>query len=184
MTKHLKLVLAVFALAGLLASCKKDDDPQPAVEYRTEGSITGKITGVSKDASYTFNDDFSFTQFLPFDSYSIYQANSNGSFDFEISRSDFSSGGGAEISFSLASASSTTPTSPYVSISYQKEVDNKFIVFYISSGSPITTITGISFDANTGKISGNYSITGTASSTGKTATVTGSFNITAKKYIR
>src|SRR6187399_812683 len=110
MTSGLWTIFCVIALSGFLSSCKDDDDPQPALEYKTEGAINGKITGVTKDNSYTFNDDFNYTQYsLLTNTYATYSVNTDGSYDVDLTRVDFGSNGHASIEFGLSTAADTTP---------------------------------------------------------------------------
>ena len=185
--KKSSLLIAVFAIAisGFLTSCNKDDDPQPALEYKTEGAINGKITGVTKDNSYTFNDDFNFTQYsllIP-TSYATYEVNTDGSYEVNLTRVDFANNGQAVISFDLSSAADTTPDDPEFYINYYKELDNKIINFYMDSdnGANTLAITEFTFDATTGKVKGKYTMSGASNSTEKNATVAGAFELTARK---
>ena len=176
------MALAVVLSASVFTSCNKDDDPQPALEYKTEGSIKGKITGTSKDNAYTFNDEFNYSQYsILTGSYATYTVETDGSYDFTISRSDFATTSTARLQFTLANAGSTTPLDSDVTIQYIKEVDNKLVTFSMSSGgSNTTSITELTFDSSTGVIKGKYSLSGTNNSTTKSASVTGDFNVTAK----
>jgi len=188
MTKITKLTTAFLAIILSIAftGCK-DDDPQPALEYQTEGTIKGKITGVSKDNSYTFNDDFTYSQYsLLTESYSLYQVNNDGSYDVSISRADFSTSGTASITFTLSNAADTTPDDVYISINYYKESNDKIINFRMNSSDDENTvaITDFTFDGTTGKAKGKFTLSGTENSTDKNATVSGDFEVTAKKEVQ
>src|SRR5690349_13933009 len=93
-----KLFAFLLILVSLISFSSCEDDPQPAIEYQTEGFIKGKIVGVSGDNSYTFNDDFSYNQYALFgESISYYEVNTDGTYDIELVRSDFATGGSARI---------------------------------------------------------------------------------------
>jgi hypothetical protein len=177
------IALLAIAVSGIMTSCN-DDDPQPALEYKTEGVIKGKITGVTKDNSYTFNDDFSYSQYSLFTlSYATYVVNTDGSYDVNLTRVDFANRGQASISFGLSTAADTTPDDTRFEIEYYKEVDNKLILFTMDSddGTNTLAITDFTFDSATGKVKGKYTMTGASNSTTKNATVAGEFELTAKK---
>jgi uncharacterized lipoprotein YehR (DUF1307 family) len=186
MKKKSSVWIALFAIAisGFLTSCNDDDDPQPALEYKTEGTIKGKITGVTKDNTYTFNDDFNFTQYsLLTDAYASYQVNTDGSYDINLTRADYANDGLANISFGLSTAADTTPDDAEFEIDYYKEVDNKIIYFSMNSddGTNTLTFTDFSFDSSTGKVKGKYTMGGATNSTTKNATVAGEFELMARK---
>jgi hypothetical protein len=185
MKKKSSLWIALLAIvvSGIMTSCS-DDDPQPALEYKTEGVIKGKITGVTKDNSYTFNDDFSFSQYsLLTSSYATYLVNTDGSYDINLTRADFANNGQANVSFGLSTAADTTPDDAEFEIDYYKEADNKIIYFSMDSddGTNTLAITDFTFDSATGKVKGKYTMNGASNSTSKNATVAGEFELTAKK---
>ena len=182
-------LLALFSMIVLSMSFTacSDDDPQPAIEYKTEGYIKGKIVGVSADNSYTFNDDFNYTQYLTLGEIeSYYEINDDGSFDISISRNDFSAGGSAYLNFELSNAADVTPNDSYLEINYFKELNDKVISFYMDSGDLDNTfsITDFTFDVTTGKVKGKYTLSGSDNSTDKNATVSGDFEVTAKKIVQ
>lgn len=187
MTQKKNLLTALFALFLSLAFTACSDDPQPAYEYKTQGFIKGTLTGVTKDNAYTFNETFNYTQYnLTFDeSGAIYNASSGGAYSIYISRSDYNGKGSAYISFDLSNASDTTPEDIEYSFSYNKEEKDRFIVFNMSDDVDNTaTITDFTFDSATGRVKGSYTITGTENSTDKSATITGSFDVIAKKIVQ
>lgn len=187
MTSNLWIAFCVISLSGIMTSCKDDDDPQPALEYKTEGYVKGKITGVTRDNSYTFNDDFSYSQYsLLTQAYASYVANTNGSYTITITRADYSTSGTADLSFGLSNAADTTPNAAELDFTYYKEVDNKLVYFsmYSGSGTNTVTITEFTFDSSTGKIKGKYTMSGATNSTTKSATVAGDFEVTAQKLIQ
>jgi len=186
MTKSTKLFTAFLAIVLSIAftGCK-DDDPQPALEYKTEGFIKGKLTGVSKDGSYTFNEDFNYTEYsVLVGGPSTYRINTDGSYNVSLARIDFAEYGSAGISFKLSNATDTTPEDISINFSYAKELSDKFITFSISTDADNTqAITDFTFDATTGKAKGKFTLSGLENSTDKSATVTGDFEVTAKKEV-
>ena len=186
MIKITKLFTAfvVLALACVFTGCK-EDNPQPALEYKTEGFIKGKLTGISKDNSYTFNDDFNFTQYsVLVGGTSTYKINIDGTFNVNISRANFGDFGSASMSFKLSNATDTTPENIDISFNYSKELNDKFVSFDIETDADnAQAITDFTFDATTGKVKGKFTISGPENSTGKSANVTGDFEVTAKKQV-
>ncbi|PZR40414.1 MAG: hypothetical protein DI538_04325 [Azospira oryzae] len=187
MTKSTKLLTAFLAIVLSIAftGCK-EDDPQPALEYKTEGYIKGKLTGISKDGSYTFNDDFNYTEYSTLvGGPSTYRINADGTYNVTLYRSDFAEYGSAAISFKLSNATDTTPENIDISFTYSKELSDKFVTFSIDSDADNTqAITDFTFDATTGKAKGKFSISGLENSTGKSATATGDFDVTTKKVVQ
>ena len=177
-------VLLVVVLSLAFTACK--DDPQPAFEYKTQGFIKGKLTGVSANDNYTFNENFTYTQYslIDGDPASTYQANSGGSYSLEIVRSDFNNSGSMSISLLLSNATDTTPDEAELAFTYQKELSDKFVNFYMESDPDnTTTITDFTFDVATGRAKGKYSLTGADNSTGKSASVTGEFDVITKRVV-
>jgi hypothetical protein len=192
MTQKKNLLTTLFALALSLAFIGCSDDPQPAFEYRSQGFIKGTLTGTTNDNSYTFNEDFRFTQYTTAFSgddieAATYVVNDGGSYSVSIVRSDYDGSGYARISFLLDNASDKTPSNINIDFSYTIEESNKFIVFYIDSDVDNTTTipeADFSFDAITGKVKGKFTLEGSDNSTEKSAKVTGEFDVVAKKIVQ
>ncbi len=160
------------------------DDPQPALEYKTDGYIKGKIVGISEDNSYTFNDDFNFTQYSTLvGAGSTYEIYDDGSFYIQMERFEFSSGGSAELSFELSNAADVTPDNMDIEIRYYKELNDKIVYFNMENDGNTFSITDFTFDVTTGKVKGKYTLSGSFNSTYKNATVSGDFEVTAKKLV-
>lgn len=188
MTQKKNLLTALFALALSLAFMGCSEDPQPAYEYKTQGFIKGTLNGVTKDNAYTFNETFNYTQYnltLSDDGGgATYTVSTGGAYSFSISRSDFNGNGSAYIGFNLLNATAKPADIAYY-FSYNKEEKDRFILFYAENSINNTvTISDFAFDVATGKVSGKYNITGTGNSTEKAATITGDFDVIAKKVIR
>ena len=186
MNNPTKLFTTLFMLALSVFFISCEDDPQPAIEYKTGGFIKGKIVGVSGDGSYSFNDDFNYNQYALFgESISYYEINDDGSYDIELVRNDFDTGGSARISLELANAADTSPDNMDFWVSYFKESKDKLVYFSMSSSVENTfAITDFTFDASTGKVAGKYTLSGSDNSTEKNATVTGEFSVIAKKVVQ
>lgn len=177
------LLIVVLSLA--FTACK--DDPQPAYEYKSQGYIKGKLTGTSEDNQYTFNEDFTLTQYSPFNGTpsSAYQVNTGGSYSVAFVRSDFNNNRTVYISFFLDNASDTTPSDIEIDVTYDKELSDKFVSFYMeSSVDNTTTISDFTFDSSTGRAKGKYSLSGSDNSTGKAATITGDFDVVLKRNVQ
>jgi len=176
-------LLLWIAFIWSLVACKQDD-PDPDLGFKQEGFIKGKITGVSKDNSYTFNDDFNYTQYsLLTGSNATYELRGDTAFYFLLTRAD-NSVGYANIGFWLPKTNSVAPYNFYMNISYTKETPNELIQFAMTSISKNSfVITDFSFDQSTGKVKGKYSLVGKGIYSGKDATVIGEFELTAKKEV-
>ncbi len=175
--------LLMLVLSSFFIGC--NDDPQPAIEYKTDGYIKGKIVGVSDDNIYTFNDDFNYSQYLSLGEIeSFYNINTDGSYDIELIRNEYSSGGSASLTFQLSNAADVIPDQSYFNVDYYKELNDKIVYFYMSSSSNTLVITDFTFDAVTGKVKGKYTLSGSTNSTDKNATVSGDFDLTAKKRVQ
>ncbi|WP_276373079.1 hypothetical protein [Chryseolinea sp. H1M3-3] len=177
--------LVGLVLLVLVAGCK-DDDPQPAFEYQTQGFIKGKFTGVSKDNSYTFNEDFNYSQYsILFGGFAEYEINDDGSYSVQLYRANFASLGAATIRFELDNATDTTPDNVIISFEYNKELNDKFLTFTMESDfDNTTTVTDLTFDSGTGRFKGKFSLTGADNSSGKNASVTGEFDLIAKRPVQ
>lgn len=186
MNKLTKLFASILMLVLFVSFSACEDDPQPAIEYKTEGFIKGTIVGTSGDGSYTFNDDFNYKQYALFgESVSYYEINDDGSYEIELVRNNFETGGYARIRLDLSDAADTTPENIGFWITYFKESSDQLIYFSMSSGIENTfEITDFNFNAETGKVTGEYTLSGSDNSTDKNATITGEFNVTAKKIVQ
>jgi hypothetical protein len=181
--KAITRMLIVMLLITLAMSC--EDDSQ-AIEYRTQGFIKGKITGVSGDGLYTFDNTFNYTQYshqtLGLSLYEIYD---DGSCDGGLSRMNFKSSGSASVYFALDNVDDPTPNILNVSVWYSKELSDRVITFSMSSDEEnITTITDFSFDPETGRVKGKFTLTGSYNTTSNNAVVTGEFDGITKLHVQ
>jgi|SRR5688572_25610103 len=168
-----------------IAACK-EDDPQPAFEYQTQGFIKGKFTGKSGDNAYTFNEDFNFTQYsVLFGGLSTYEINDDASYTLLISRANFPSYGAISVRFDLENATDTTPENLDIQFEYTKELSTNFLTFAMGSDADnISTITNVNFDAKSGRCTGKFSLAGLKNSAHQNATVIGEFDVIAKRPIQ
>ncbi len=175
--------LLMLVLSSFFIGCS--DDPQPALEYKTEGYIKGKIVGVSYDNSYAFSDDFNYSQYLSLGGIeSYYQINDDGSYYIGLIRSDYSSRGSVKLEFKITNTTEVIPVQSYWYVEYYKELNDKIVKFNMSSSNNTVVITDFTFDAATGKVKGKYTLSGSTNSTHKNATVSGDFDLTAKKRVQ
>lgn len=173
------------AMSFAVMSCN-DDDIDPGLGYESQGYIKGSITGVSSDGSYVFDEDFNYKNYsLLLNSISTYEIDGD-IYEFELSRADFDDYGSASIRFELSGAEDTTPDDIRISISWAEERKNDIITFSMNStnGENTVAITDFSFNEDTGRVKGKYTMTGTGNSTNKNALVTGEFDVVAKPIIR
>lgn len=187
MTQKKNLLTALFALALSLAFMGCSEDPQPAYEYKSQGYIKGTLNGVTKDNAYTFNETFNYTQYnLSLNETGATYSVDGSAYEFVISRSDFNGTGSATFAFTLANATAKPVNNDvYYDFSYNKEEKDRFIVFSMESDDENTlNITDFTFDTTTGRVTGKYTITGTENTTDKAATITGDFDVIAKKVVR
>jgi hypothetical protein len=177
--KRASITLSVLSVVAiLLGGCQEDI---PALEYANQGFIKGTITG-STQGNTVLNDQFTYSQYEKWGKSSDYFID-GGVYVFTIERGDFNTGGAVSLSFALSSASDTSPDEPWMIFDYYKESSDKYVHFYMSSdyGANTISITEFTFNPTTGQIKGKYSVSGTTNSTTKSATVTGEFDLIAKR---
>lgn len=181
------MIVSVFlglALSLGFVSCDDDDSDAPGLEYESQGFIKGSITGVSEDGTYVFDDDFKFTDYsLLLSTVSTYEMNDDGSYEISLRRADFGDYGNATIGFDLDDADDTTPENINISIQWADEEDDRYISFSMGSSGNTATITEFSFNPETGRAKGKFTLTGTDNSTDNNALVTGSFDVVAKPIV-
>ncbi|HEY9005267.1 hypothetical protein [Ohtaekwangia sp.] len=181
-----KTVLAM-ALCALVFFSGCSDDDVPAIEYVEQGFVKGTIKGTASDDKTAIDEQFSYNRYLPSSYYgpysSLYSVNSDESINIQIIRQDMQTGGIMSFQLTLANAQDTSP-SYSISLTYIKETD-KILYFSMSTGSTnVAQISNFSFNASTGQVKGDYSLSGDKNSTDNTATVTGSFDVVVKKVIQ
>lgn len=173
------------ALSFGFMSCNDDDNDAPGLEYESQGYIKGNITGVSEDGSHVFDEDFKYTDYsLLLNTVSTYERNDDNSYEIDLTRADYGDYGQASISFDLSDAEDTTPENINISITWADEEDDQFITFNMSSGGNTVTITDFSFNPETGRAKGKYTLNGTNNSTDNNALVSGDFDVIAKPVIQ
>jgi hypothetical protein len=174
------------ALSFGFVSCSDDDEGFDGIEYQSQGYIKGEITGVSEDASYVFEDDFNYKDYsLLLNTISTYEKNDDNSYEVDLRRSDYGDYGSATISFDLANADAE-PENISISVTWAEEEKNKIITFDMDSndGENSVSITDFSFNPETGRAKGKFSMNGDANSTDNNALVTGSFDVVAKPVVQ
>ncbi len=181
------MIVSVFlglALSLGFISCDDDDSVDPGIAYESQGFIKGNITGVSEDGTYVFDDDFKYTDYsLLLSTLSTYELNDDDSYDISLRRADFGDYGNATISFDLENADDTSPDNISISIQWANEEDDRYITFTMGSSGNTATITEFSFNPETGRAKGEFTLTGTNNSTDKNALITGSFDVIAKPVV-
>jgi len=189
MTQKKNLLTVLFALALSAAFMGCSDDEQPAFEYKSQGYVKGTLTGTSKDGSYVFNEKFNYTQYSLAlgETASTYTLNAGGSYSITIARADYNGSGSAHIDFLLSNASDKSPEDIDYYFYLVKEDKDKFIQFDMSDDADNTVTipeADFSFDPTTGRVKGKYTISGADNSTDKNATITGEFDVIAKKIVQ
>jgi hypothetical protein len=172
------------AMSFTAMSCE-DDDVEPGLGYESQGYIKGSITGVTSDGSYVLDEDFNYKNYsLLLNSISTYEMDGDV-YEFSLSRADYDDFGAASISFELSAADDTTPDDVRVSINWAEERRNDIITFSMNSSSSgnSVSITDFSFNEDTGRVKGKYTMNGTNNSTDNNALVTGEFDVVAKPII-
>lgn len=189
MKKNNLLLLGAICALSIFSSCKDDDIP--AIEYEEQGVIKGTITGTASDDATSINEQFSYSKYNP--SYytgpysSSYSLDDDGSIEMQIIRQDVQIGGGVQIRLYLDNASDTSPDYE-IGLTYVKETD-KILYFYTAGDSYAesdneSAITNFSFDSASGRVKGDFTISGNDNSTDNNAMVTGSFDVVVKQSIQ
>jgi lipopolysaccharide export LptBFGC system permease protein LptF len=188
---HRNLLPPIVALlfVSILMSC--GDDPQPALEYKAQGYMRGTITGTSFDESYTFNDKFSYAQYISGDNSTYTYMPDNDLYYFSINRSDYNNSSAFSIYFTIENFSDTTPENAMYNFGYKKELKNKIVTFSMYSGfyggdtkEEAMQISDFSFNEDTGRVRGKYTVTSDNNTTQKNASITGDFDVVLKKIIQ
>lgn len=147
------------------------------------GTISGTLTGIRKDGT-PFTEPFGYTYYGGNNSGRYDSLNAtNYNFSFMRSTGDVFTSNYADFQVTTSSKAATTGTLNF-DFSMEKPIGgNKMFSFWSSSNS--TTATGLSFNSVTGLFSGNFSVNIPSfnNSTGNTATITGSFQVTLIQYV-
>jgi hypothetical protein len=186
MKKNIFSAFALAIVAVVFIQC--DDDDAPALEYKQQGVIKGTVSGTTEIGNASINESFSYSQYQPAlydpdDGMSRYEVNDDGTIEIYVLRQDFKTGGYFYLDLQLDNGSDTTP-STYCDIRYRdNDFNGKVLDFYMSSSGNNLTISDFSFEQSSGRLKGNYVLTGDENSTGKNATVTGSFDVQVKQFV-
>lgn len=175
-------------IVTIATSCKKDETTEKSI-YKSGGFIKGTITGLSAD-SIALNETFIFDRYkTEFDAtYTTHEVANKKYYDFTITRfNPDNENNNISLSFSLESLTNQTPISDYQSaqISYIKVLEKNGLLVLSANieNSSIDTpviINYLTFDAQTGKMKGNYKFTIEHSPTRKTQIV-GEFELTVRQ---
>ena len=189
MKKNNLLLLGAICALSIFSSC--NDDDIPAIEYEEQGVIKGTITGTASDDATAINEQFSYSRYNP--SYytglysSSYDLDDDGSIEMQIIRQDVKTGGGVQMNIYLDNASDTSPEYE-INVVYIEESDK--ILYFSTEGDSYSdsdnesSITNFSFDSASGRVKGDFSISGNDNSTDNNSTVTGSFDVVVKQTIQ
>ncbi len=175
------LLWIVFVAFTAITACKKDNDTQPEnyFKYNSNGSITGKITGISYDG-IALNENFSLTAYSDKENDNSFK-NNNGTYFFNFYRFDPATQTGVTFSFWLSSANVVTTDSSSFLITFNKSIDNNRLLVYRPFKEEIVSIdiTNVTFDKTTGRLKGNYVVTVLMHKgvTARNSTVSGSFDV-------
>lgn len=177
--------MALFAaLAMVFTGCK--DEEVPAIEYKSQGFIKGTLVGETSEGE-DLNEKFTYSQYTGISSYysSFENLEDEDFYSFRIIRQDINNGGYIELSFTLDELNSTSAMSTDISFNLKKETNNQIILFDVSNNYGVNTkeITNLSFDENTGRLKGNFEVTGNKNSSGEDATISGEIDVIVKKII-
>jgi hypothetical protein len=189
------IISSLFLISGI-SSCKKKDKtgdmgpvgaqgPQGNSELfntMSDGYIQGTISGINK-SGVPFTETYSYSILKNNVTESYVDSVNASTYDIGISRYAASHyGDGATFSFSASSMIPLTISSSSFNFNFTKPLGgNKYFVFS-SNSSAIPTLSGLSYDKNTGIITGNYllNLSSSENSTGNPANITGSFKVTLK----
>jgi hypothetical protein len=179
----------VVALGLLFTSCKKEDGEMgPAgadgkdgvVPTSTDGFIKGNISGTRQDG-VAFNETFEYKNYFGGTSGTL-DSTSATSYNFQISRSqgDILNQNRASLSINTTSKMASTGNISLTDFMFSKSLGTNKKFEFMLTGTPSTSITGLTYNMSTGLYTGNFSFTVNAfqNSTGNTATISGSFEAT------
>lgn len=180
----------IVASALLFASCEKGEmGPEGShgtngtngvVALYTDGFIKGNVSGTRQDGT-AFNEAFDYKNYSTGTSGTL-DSNTIANYDFKIFRSggDILNPNTAMITVNTASTTSSSGNITLNDFSFTKSLGTNKKFEFTLNNSPVTTITGLIYNASTGLFTGNFSfsVPGLQNSTGNTATISGSFEAT------
>lgn len=173
------LPVLVGGCMALMVSC---DDDTPAVEYKTGGSIKGTITGTQSDGTTEIDESFNYKQYLRVydgEGVSGYQIDADdGEVYISIFRRDINKGGYVYMNIYMDSESDTDPEVNFYLNYMEQTATERFVFSSSSSTSDDLTLSDFSFDSETGRVMGTFSIENSDNSSGNDATIEGTFDVT------
>ena len=185
-TMRKKILISILFIihALLITQCKEDI---PAIKYKEQGFFKGTITGTTSNGAQPFTKKFNYTRYVPAlelgQAYSYYAVNDDGEVQIFVFREDPNTGGFIEFEFYLDDLDYTTPLYEYFSLTYIEDTNELLKFSMYNETDNDFTLTNFSFDITTGKLKGEFSLTGSENSTENEASVTGSFDIVLKRLV-
>lgn len=192
------LATGIVAFSLLFTACKKSDTtagptgpqgPAGVVTTSSDGFIKGTLTGTHRDGT-AMNETFSFSNYWggaagTLDS--TYSSFSGNSYSFFFQRgTDILSSNSAQLSIASTSLTSFASAIATLNFTYVRSLGtNKQFYFSVSNVTPV--LSGVTYTASTGIITGTFNITiaANANSTNHAATISGTFQSTiTKNYYR
>lgn len=188
MEKKSVMMALLLALTIAFTGCKKEDDNEPTIKYRTQGFVKGTLETTSSNGT-AVKENFSYSAYPISNVFSYYflspdQLQPNDSiYNFSIYRSNYDNGGAISLKFSIDEITDK-PEFIFFDYDFQKETNNTIYDFFITgSGTSEATITNFSFDTKTGRTKGNYTLKGQSTQSQKEGTVTGEFDVVLKRRV-
>ncbi|HXU26496.1 MAG TPA: hypothetical protein VN698_04630 [Bacteroidia bacterium] len=179
------LATCVVAASILFTGCKKGDvGPAGAngtngiVPASTDGFIKGTLIGTRQNGAQ-INETFNFTNFWGGHAGTL--DSNSASYTYNVQRAaDIFGANSAAISVSVATTTATTGVISLNSFSFTKTLGTNKEFDFTTNGNNNTTITGLSYDKNSGQFTGSFTmpLNAAQNSTGNTATISGSFQAT------
>jgi hypothetical protein len=115
---------------------------------------------------------------------STYELNDDDSYEIALRRADYGDYGTGSISFDLEMQLTLLRITSGISITWTDEEDDRYITFNMGSSGNTVAITDFSFNAETGRAKGKFTLNGSNNSTDNNALVTGSFDVVAKPIVQ
>jgi hypothetical protein len=182
------LATGIVATMILFSGCKKTDNTGPAgpqgpsglVTVYSDGFIKGNVSGTHRDGT-AFNETFNYTNYWNGSAGTLDSASFGYSFYMKRATDVFANNS-STLNISTTSLTSFSSAFGSLSFSFTKSMGaNKLFEFYLTGSSSVTpTLSGVSYNSSTGVLSGSFNVTLSPSqnNTGKTATISGTFQST------